>query len=127
VIRVTFWVGRLAEVLDAITAAGAGAGVRPAVTGSAGAGALYVCLDPGTEQDTAVRFVQALRERLDSGASGGPASGGPRGSVVVLAAPAPVMAAAGAYGPVPGFALMKAIKDQFDPEHRMFPGRLAAL
>jgi glycolate oxidase FAD binding subunit len=37
------------------------------------------------------------------------------------------MAAAGAYGPVPGFALMKAIKDQFDPEHRMFPGRLAAL
>jgi glycolate oxidase FAD binding subunit len=127
VIRVTFWVGRLAEVLDAITAAGAGAGVRPAVTGSAGAGALYACLDPGTEQDTAVRFVQALRERLDSGASGGPASGGPRGSVVVLAAPAPVMAAAGAYGPVPGFALMKAIKDQFDPEHRMFPGRLAAL
>jgi len=140
VIRVTFWVGRLAGVLDAITAAGAGAGVRPAVTGSAGAGALYVCLDPGTEQDTAVRFVQALRERLDSGASGGPAasggptasgahsaSGGPRGSVVVLAAPAPVMAAVGAYGSVPGFALMKAIKDQFDPEHRMFPGRLAAL
>ena len=139
VIRVTFWVGRLAGVLDAITAAGAGTGVRPAVTGSAGAGALYVCLDPGTEQDTAVRFIQALRERLDSGASGGPAgsggpasgahpaSGGPRGSVVVLAAPAPVMAAAGAYGSVPGFALMKAIKDQFDPEHRMFPGRLAAL
>jgi glycolate oxidase FAD binding subunit len=133
VIRVTFWVGRLAGVLDAITAVGTGAGVRPAVTGSAGAGALYVCLDPGTEQDTAVRFVRALRERLDSGASGGPASGadpasgGPRGSVVVLAAPAPVMAAAGAYGSVPGFALMKAIKDQFDPEHRMFPGRLAAL
>jgi glycolate oxidase FAD binding subunit len=131
VIRVTFWVGRLAGVLDALAAAGAGAGVRPAVTGSAGAGALYACLDPGTEHDTAVRFVQALRERLDSGASGGPpASVGPRGSVVVLAAPAPVMAAAGAYGvygSVPGAALMRAIKDQFDPDHRMFPGRLAAI
>jgi glycolate oxidase FAD binding subunit len=141
VIRVSFWVGALAGVLEAV--AGAGAGVRPAVTGSAGAGALYACLDPSTEQDTAVRFVRALRKRLDSGASGGPAasggpvgsggplaSGGPRGSVVVLAAPAPVMAAAGAYGlsgAVPGAALMRAIKDQFDPDHRMFPGRLAAI
>jgi len=140
VIRVTFWVGRLAGVLDAVAAAGAHAGVRPAVTGSAGAGALYACLDPGTEHDTAVRFVRTLRERLDSGASGGPAasgapaaspaSGDPRGSVVVLTAPAAVMAAAGAYGvygSVPGAALMRAIKDQFDPDHRMFPGRLAAI
>jgi len=37
------------------------------------------------------------------------------------------MAAGGTYGPVPGAALMRAIKDQFDPDHRMFPGRLAAL
>jgi glycolate oxidase FAD binding subunit len=128
VIRVTFWVGRLAGVLDAVAAAGAHAGVRPAVTGPAGAGALYACLDPGTEHDTAVRFVRTLRERLDSGASGGPAASvGPRGSVVVLAAPAAVMAAAGSYGSVPGSALMRAIKDQFDPDHRMFPGRLAAI
>ena len=52
---------------------------------------------------------------------------GPRGSVAVLAAPPPVMAAAGAYGhygAVPGAALMRAIKDQFDPGYRMFPGRL---
>jgi glycolate oxidase FAD binding subunit len=125
VIRVTFWVGRLAGVLDAVAAAGAHAGVRPAVTGSAGAGALYACLDPGTEHDIAVRFVRTLRERLDSGAFREP-----RGSVVVLAAPAPVMATAGAYGvygSVPGAALMRAIKDQFDPDHRMFPGRLAAI
>jgi glycolate oxidase FAD binding subunit len=47
--------------------------------------------------------------------------------VVVLAAPPEVLAAAGAYGPVPGAALMRAIKDQFDPDHRMFPGRLAAI
>jgi glycolate oxidase FAD binding subunit len=131
VIRVTFWAGRLAGVLDAVASAGAAAGVRPAVTGPAGAGALYACLDPGTEHDTAVQFVLTLRERLDSGAFAAPvASAGPRGSVVLLAAPAAVMAEAGAYGAygsVPGAALMRAIKDQFDPEHRMFPGRLAAI
>ena len=43
--------------------------------------------------------------------------------MTVLAAPEPVRAAAGAYGAVPGSDLMRAVKDQFDPEHRMFPGR----
>ncbi|HEX2821470.1 MAG TPA: FAD-binding oxidoreductase [Streptosporangiaceae bacterium] len=141
VIRVSFWVSGLAGVLDAVAAAAAGAGVRPAVTGSAGAGALYACLDPGTEHDATVRFALSLRERLAAGppaaagrsaaeASGSGGPRGPRGSVVVLAAPAPVLAAAGAdgvYGPVPGAPLMRAIKDQFDPDHRMFPGRLAAI
>jgi glycolate oxidase FAD binding subunit len=149
VVRVAFWVRQLGEVLDAVEAAGASAGVRPAVSGPAGAGVLYARLDPGTEPDAAVRFVTALRDRLDDGGSAaqgsagqgspaqgspaqgspvqGPAaqgSGGPRVSVVVLAAPPPVMAAAGAYGPVPGLGLMRAVKDQFDPGHRMFPGRM---
>jgi glycolate oxidase FAD binding subunit len=119
VVRVTFWIRRLGEVLDALAAAGASAGVQPAVSGPAGAGLLYACLDPGTEPGPAVRFVHGLRDRLD-----GSGPGGPRGSVVVLAAPAPVMAGAGAYGAVPGAALMRAIKDQFDPDYRMFPGRL---
>jgi glycolate oxidase FAD binding subunit len=141
VIRVTFWVGRLDEVLEAVTAAGASADARPGITGSAGAGALYACLDPGTEHDATVRFALSLRERLAAGppaaagrsaaeASGSGGPRGPRGSVVVLAAPAPVLAAAGAdgvYGPVPGAPLMRAIKDQFDPDHRMVPGRLAAI
>jgi glycolate oxidase FAD binding subunit len=147
VVRVAFWVSKLADVLDALDAAGASTGVRPAVSGPAGAGALYASLDPRTEHEAAVRFVRALRGRL-SGGSGGkdspPGSGGsrgvappgqqsfappglalPRGSVVVLAAPPAVMAAADAHEPVPGAALMRAIKDQFDPGHRMFPGRLA--
>jgi glycolate oxidase FAD binding subunit len=124
VVRVTFWAGGLDEVLEAVTAAGASAGARPGITGSAGAGVLYACLDPGTEPETAERFARALRDRLD--ASGGAAA--PRGAVVVLAGPEPVMAS-GTYGPdgsVPGAALMRAIKDQFDPDHRMFPGRLGA-
>jgi glycolate oxidase FAD binding subunit len=123
VVRVTFWVGKLASVLDAIAAAGASAGVRPAVSGSAGAGLLYACLDPGTESDTAARFVTALRDRLGGGSPARLA----RGGVAVLTAPPPVMAITGGYGQVPGAALMGAVKDQFDPGGRMFPGRLAGL
>jgi glycolate oxidase FAD binding subunit len=63
------------------------------------------------------RFVLALREGLV----------GERGGVVVLAAPGPVRAAiasgGGMAGSVPGLALMRAVKDQFDPGHRMAPGR----
>ena len=119
VVRVSFWLSRLADVLEALAAAGASAGLRPVVSGPAGAGALYACLDPGTPEEDTARFVLALRDRL-----AGPGSGEPRGSVTVLAAPPSVMTAAGAYGPVPGAALMRSIKDQFDPAHRMFPGRL---
>jgi glycolate oxidase FAD binding subunit len=125
VIRVAFWAGKLAGVLDALAAAGATAEVRPAISGPAGAGLLYACLDPGTRSDAAATFVQELRGRLTSG------GGDPRGSVTVLAAEPEVMAACGAYGAsgaeVPGAALMRAVKDQFDPEHRMFPGRLSAI
>jgi glycolate oxidase FAD binding subunit len=119
VVRVSFWLSRLAGVLDAVAAAGASAGVRPVVSGPAGAGVLYACLDPGVCDEDAARFVLVLRDALAV-----PAGSGPRGSVAVLAAPPTVMTAAGAFGPVPGAALMRAVKDQFDPGHRMFPGRL---
>ena len=122
VVRVSFWVSSLGPVLDALAAAGADAGVRPAVSGPAGAGALYACLDPGTPEADAVRFVTALRERA-AGALG--SSDGPRGGVAVLAA-APAVLAAAADGAVPGLALMRAVRDQFDPDHRMFPGRMEA-
>ncbi len=116
VIRVSFWVSSLGAVLEALAAAGADAGVRPAVS-RAGAGALYACLEPDTSDDAAARFVTLLRERIGSAL-------GARGSVVMLAAPAPVLEAVSALGSVPGAALMQSVKDQFDPGHRMFPGRL---
>ncbi|MCO5992429.1 FAD-binding oxidoreductase [Actinoallomurus rhizosphaericola] len=43
------------------------------------------------------------------------------GSAVVLAAPAGVRL--GRWGPVPALPLMRRVKDQFDPEHRLAPGR----
>jgi len=118
VVRVSFWVSALGSVLEALIAAGASAGVRLAVTGSAGAGILQACPDPAAGDEAAVRFVTALRERL-AGAAG---SAGPRGSVAVLAAP-PAVLAATRDATVPGSALMQAVKDQFDPHRRLFPGR----
>ena len=118
VIRVSFWVSSLGPVLEALAAAGADAGVRPAVSGPAGAGALYACLEPEASHDAAARFVTVLRARIGSAL-------GARGGVVVLAGPTPVLQAVPASGTIPGAALMRAVKDQFDPGHRMFPGRFA--
>ncbi|MBV9855521.1 MAG: FAD-binding oxidoreductase [Streptosporangiaceae bacterium] len=116
-VRIAFWVAALDRVLGAIRSAAQRAGIRPAVGGPAGAGALYADLEPGTGPAAAAGFVAALRETLADA----------RGSVVVLTAPAEVRAAlhgaGGMHGPVPSLNLMRAIKDQFDPGHRMAPGR----
>ena len=118
VVRVSFWLSSLRPVLDALAGAGAAAGIRPAVSGPAGAGALYACLDPGTSDADAVRFVTMLRDRVADALG----SAAPRGGVAVLAAPPAVLAATWDKA-VPGLALMRAVRDQFDPDHRMFPGR----
>jgi len=60
----------------------------------------------------------ALRGALEHG----------RGAVVVLTAPAAVRDALAADGGMagthqPALSLMRAVKDQFDPSHRMAPGR----
>ena len=44
---------------------------------------------------------------------------------VVVYAPDDVRDVTDAHGPVPSLALLRAVKDEFDPEHRMAPGRLA--
>jgi glycolate oxidase FAD binding subunit len=124
VVRVTFWVRQLAAVLEALAAAGASTGLRPAVSGPAGAGVLYARLDASVSDADAARLVRALRERLEGVfAESADGSGLVRGGVAVLAAPPAVLAAAGPDRPVPGVDLMRAVKDQFDPGHRMFPGR----
>jgi glycolate oxidase FAD binding subunit len=121
VVGVSFWVSALPAVLGAVSEAAAQAGVQVAVTGPAGAGLVYACLDASADHGAAASFVTALRERLVSAAAGS----APRGSVTVLAAPERVRLAAGTFGFVPGLDLMRAVRDQFDPDHRMFPGRLA--
>ena len=45
------------------------------------------------------------------------------GSAVVVDAPAAVKDAVDVWGPVPALDLMRRVKDQFDPDHRLAPGR----
>jgi glycolate oxidase FAD binding subunit len=115
-VRVSCWVSALGQVLDAIDVAAREAGIAPSVAGSAGAGVLYISCPPG-EPEARAGFVGALRGTLDHA----------RGSVAILAAPAEVRAAlaacGGMAGSVPALSLMRAVKDQFDPGHRMSPGR----
>jgi len=116
-VRVSCWVSALPIVLDAIDAAADSVGVRAAIGGSAGAGVLYLRFRPDVAAEKPTGFVRALRKALS----------GRRGSVAVLAAPAAVREAladdGGMAGAVPGLALMRAVKDQFDPGHRLAPGR----
>jgi len=90
VVRVTFWLTRLAAVLGAIADSGVGGTVR----GSAGAGLLYICVEDGTDTGPLVTALRAVVAE--------------RGGVTVLTDP-------------PRYAnpLMRAVRDQFDPGHRM--------
>jgi glycolate oxidase FAD binding subunit len=129
-IRVSCWVSALPTVLDAVDAAARDTGASPAIAGSAGAGVLYLRLDADGVADadadadvadvaagSSAGFVRGLRAALS----------GQRGGVVVLTAPAAVREALSGYGgmtgAVPALPLMQAVKDQFDPGHRMAPGR----
>jgi len=117
-VRVAFWAAELRRVLDAIDTVAADTGVSVVVGGSAGAGVLYASLGAGEEPEQVAMFVRALRA-----ATGGPGGGPARGSVVVLTAPAAVRSQVDLWGPVPALALMRSVKQQFDPGNLMAPGR----
>jgi glycolate oxidase FAD binding subunit len=121
-VRVAFWTGQLTAVLTAIRAAADAAALDPAIYGSAGAGVLEVSVRTEAAAQAVADFVSVLRAGLDGLADGLPPS---RASAVVLSAPAAVRDSVDMWGPVPSLALMRAVKDQFDPEHRMAPGRFA--
>ncbi len=84
------------------------------VRGSGGAGVLYGAL--GSDAVTTTAAVTRLRE----------VCGRHGGTVVVLDGPAEVkrdLGPEGVWGPVPALDLMRRVKDQFDPDHRLSPGR----
>jgi glycolate oxidase FAD binding subunit len=115
-VKLTAAVGGLRLLLEAVAGTAAEVGLPVAVRGSAGVGVLYAGLPGGpTAADPgAVRqLVGGLRRAAPSWS----------GSVVVLDAPAPVRAGLDMWGPVPGLDLMRRVKDEFDPGHRLAPGR----
>jgi glycolate oxidase FAD binding subunit len=84
--------------------------VGAAVRGSAGTGVVYAALDRPDDVPAALDRLRSVCARH-------------QGSAVVVDAPAEVKRAVDVWGPVPALDLMRRVKDQFDPEHRLAPGR----
>jgi glycolate oxidase FAD binding subunit len=106
----------LSRVPDLLAAA-RDCGGTVTVRGSAGSGVLYAGLrasrsaeQSASEAARTVEFLRAAAVRVG-------------GHVVVLTAPAAVRQVVDMWGPVGGLALMRRVKDQFDPDHRLAPGR----
>jgi glycolate oxidase FAD binding subunit len=131
-IRVAFWAAALPAVLATIDRAAQAAGLDPLVAGSAAAGVIYVGLGASAGPAAVAAFVAALREAIARGEADARPASAPLpdsppvlASAVVVHAPPPVREQIDMWGPVPGLPLMRAVKDQFDPGHRMAPGRFA--
>ena len=99
-------------LLDGIGRAAAAAGTTAAVRGSGGVGVFHAAL-PGTDPPAVAAFVKALRDAASAW----------QGSVVVLAAPPPVRSEVDSWGPVSGLGLMRRVKERFDPDALLAPGR----
>ncbi len=99
-IKVTFALSGLRAVLAALADAGA------RVRGSAGVGVVYAAL----AAPDALPGLRAVAARHG-------------GTVVVVDAPDEVKRSVDVWGPVPALDLMRRVKAEFDPEHRLAPGR----
>jgi glycolate oxidase FAD binding subunit len=112
-LKATFALSGLARVLDTARSAADAAGVRLDLRGSGGAGVLYGALPADADAASVGAVVDRLRTECT----------GLGGALVVLDGPPEVKAAVDTWGPVPALDLMQRVKEQFDPERRLAPGR----
>jgi glycolate oxidase FAD binding subunit len=112
-LKATCALSGVAAVLGAARDAAAAAGVGIALRGSAGSGVLHAALPAGADV-AAVRAVVARLRDVCSAAGG---------ALVVLDGPAEVKAGVDTLGPVPAVDLMRRVKERFDPDRRLAPGR----
>jgi len=113
-LQVAFWAGRLASVLTEVESAAERTGLAPVLGGSAASGVLHVALAADAVPAQVAAFVTGLRTAI-----------GGNSSVVVQHAPAAVRELTDLFGPVPSLSLMRAVKQQFDPDRVLSPGRFA--
>ncbi|SDT11348.1 glycolate oxidase FAD binding subunit [Nocardioides scoriae] len=106
-LKLSFELSGLADVLAAV------AGTPARLRGSAGSGVVYAALPAATPAAEVAALLARLREVCTRRG----------GAAVVVDAPAAVKAAVDVWGPVPALDLMRRVKDQFDPDHRLAPGR----
>jgi glycolate oxidase FAD binding subunit len=83
------------------------------VRGSAGVGVVHAALPGDTAPERVATVLAAVRGVLMARG----------GSCVVLTAPAKVRARVDVWGEVAGLALLRQVKQRFDPEQRLAPGR----
>jgi glycolate oxidase FAD binding subunit len=112
-LKLTFALTGLPEILSEVRRLAREESVPLSVRGSAGAGVLYGSLPAATDPATVVRAVQRLRGTCRRHG----------GALVVVDGPAEVKQAVDLWGPVAAIDLMRRVKDQFDPQHRLSPGR----
>jgi glycolate oxidase FAD binding subunit len=103
-LKLTFVLSGLGEVLA--TARATGVHLR----GSAGTGVVLASHADAERVPAAVEQLRAVCVRRG-------------GSTVVLDGPAEVKRGVDQWGPVPALDLMRSVKDRFDPDHRLSPGR----
>ncbi len=106
-LKLTFVLSGLADVLTAAREHGLH------VRGSAGTGVVYAAFAPGASPDAVAAALPQVRATCTRAG----------GSAVVVDAPAAVKSAVDVWGPVAALDLMRRVKDQFDPDHRLAPGR----
>ncbi|GAC1592296.1 MAG: FAD-binding oxidoreductase [Acidimicrobiales bacterium] len=111
VLRIAFAPGELHEVLEVLRNV---LGPSSAIACSAASGLARVLIEPGAvDADGLGSALATLRARLALW----------DGSVVIEHAPLPLRTDIDVWGPTCAPALMLALKDQFDPDHRLNPGR----
>jgi glycolate oxidase FAD binding subunit len=112
-LKLTAPISRVPDLVGAALAARDRRGVPVAVRGSVGTGVLYAGMPSATDPAAVAAVVADLRLATREAA----------GHAVVLTAPAAVRNGLDLWGPVPGLALMRSVKSQFDPGRRFAPGR----
>ena len=112
-IRLTSQLAGVPRVLRAVADASGDTGIPLSVRGSAGTGVLYAGFSADVDPVAAAQLLEKLRT----------ACAAEDGFAVLLRAPAAIKNTVDAWGMVPGLSLMRKVKENFDPEGRLAPGR----
>ncbi len=123
VFQIAFWPGNLGTILAKIRAAEQGTGLDVAVGGSAAAGVLHASVYDHADPCAVAGFLTGLRTAVGHREISGNGEQPGRASVIVAHAPTRVREQVDLYGPVQSLGLMRAVKQRFDPDRRMSPGR----
>ncbi|KIH98583.1 hypothetical protein LP52_12775 [Streptomonospora alba] len=112
-LKISTPLGQVARAAHLVHEAARQQNTTAAVSGSAGAGVLFAALPTAAGAAAVDAVARGLRTALDGGVT------------VARTAPALADAELDRWGDVPGLELMRAVKQRFDPDRLLAPGRFA--